>query len=33
MSKADEDVFKREFGTDPHHLIGQFLVHLAACEI
>jgi len=33
MSKADEEVFKREFGTDPHHLIGQFLVHLAACEI
>lgn len=33
MNKVDEDVFKREFGTDPHHLIGQFLVHLAACEI
>lgn len=33
MSPADEAAFKKEFGTDPHHLIGQFLVHLASCEV
>ncbi len=33
MDKADEARFRAEFGTDPHHLIGQFLVHLAACEV
>jgi hypothetical protein len=31
MDKAAEDRFRKEFGTDPHHLIGPFLVHLAAC--
>lgn len=33
MDKADEARFRAEFGSDPHHLIGQFLVHLAACEV
>lgn len=33
MEKVDEDRFRKEFGTDPHHLIGQFLVHLAACQV
>jgi hypothetical protein len=33
MSPEDEIRFRQEFGTDPHHLIGQFLVHLASCEI
>lgn len=33
MDKADESRFREEFGTDPHHLIGQFLVHLTACEV
>lgn len=33
MAIADEPAFKREFGSDPHHLIGGFLVHLASCEI
>lgn len=31
MDKAAEQRFLREFGTDAHHLIGPFLVHLAAC--
>ncbi|WP_338086844.1 hypothetical protein [Magnetospirillum aberrantis] len=33
MDKADEKQFHEEFGADPHHLIGQFLVHLAACNV
>jgi hypothetical protein len=33
MPKADEALFRDEFGSDPHHLIGQFLVHLASCEV
>lgn len=33
MDKADEARFRDEFGSDFHHLIGQFLVHLAACEV
>jgi hypothetical protein len=33
MDKADEDLFRKEFGADPHHLIGPFLVHLAACRV
>lgn len=33
IEPADEELFKKEFGTDPHHLIGQFLVHLASCQI
>ncbi len=33
MDKADEKHFREMFGTDPHHLIGHFLVHLAACEV
>lgn len=33
ISSGDEALFKKEFGSDPHHLIGQFLVHLASCEV
>jgi len=33
MDKADEKAFREQFGTDPHHLLGQFLVHLASCEV
>lgn len=33
ISAEDEDLFRQEFGTDPHHLIGPFLVHLAACPV
>ncbi|HLO76999.1 MAG TPA: hypothetical protein VK196_11155 [Magnetospirillum sp.] len=33
MDKQDEKRFREDFGADPHHLIGQFLVHLAACEV
>ncbi|MBX9635345.1 MAG: hypothetical protein K2X44_10230 [Magnetospirillum sp.] len=33
MDKDDEAAFRKEFGSDPHHLIGQFLVHLASCQI
>jgi hypothetical protein len=33
MDKADEQRFREEFGTDPHHLIGQFLIHLTSCEV
>lgn len=33
ISPADEERFRKEFGTDPHHLIGQFLVHLASCRV
>jgi len=32
MSQEDEARFRAEFGSDPHRLIGQFLVNLAACE-
>lgn len=33
MKPEDEVLFRQEFGTDPHHHIGPFLVHLAACGI
>lgn len=33
ISPADEALFRKEFGTDPHHLIGDFLVHLASCVV
>ena len=33
ISPADLDAFRREFGADPHHLIGDFLMHLAACPV
>lgn len=33
MDKADQVRFQEEFGTDPHHLIGHFLVQLAACQV
>lgn len=33
MDRAGEDLFRKEFGTDPHHLIGPFLVHLASCQV
>ena len=29
---ADEAAFRQEFGADPHHLIGDFLMHLASCQ-
>lgn len=32
MTPKEETEFKKEFGTDAHHMIGPFLVHLAACE-
>lgn len=31
ITPADEHRFREEFGSDPHRLIGPFLVHLAAC--
>jgi hypothetical protein len=33
IDPEDEAAFRKAFGTDPHHLIGQFLVHLASCRI
>jgi hypothetical protein len=33
MPPSDEPLFRKEFGSDPHHLIGHFLVHLASCEM
>ncbi len=33
LPKADEDLFRHEFGGDPHHILGPFLVHLAACRV
>ena len=33
LSAKEEVAFKAEFGTDPHHLIGGFLVNLATCAI
>lgn len=33
IAPADMEPFRREFGADPHHLIGDFLVHLAACPV
>ncbi|BAE51503.1 hypothetical protein [Paramagnetospirillum magneticum] len=33
LDRKDEVAFQREFGADPHHLIGAFLVNLATCAI
>ncbi|MBC7950281.1 MAG: hypothetical protein H7Z12_00485 [Rhodospirillaceae bacterium] len=33
LEASDEELFRQEFGSDPHHLIGQFLVHLATCQV
>lgn len=33
LSKREEEAFGKEFGTDPHHLIGGFLVNLATCAV
>jgi hypothetical protein len=33
IKAADGEVFRREFGADPHHLIGDFLMHLASCAV
>lgn len=31
ITAEDEELFRKEFGADPHHHIGEFLVHLTAC--
>ncbi|MBI3447062.1 MAG: hypothetical protein HY055_17265 [Magnetospirillum sp.] len=33
LTPRDEAAFRKEFGNDPHHLIGGFLVNLATCAI
>ncbi|MGE5506516.1 MAG: hypothetical protein ACM31L_18985 [Actinomycetota bacterium] len=33
LSGDDEALFRQEFGNDPHHLIGPFLVNLTTCPI
>jgi hypothetical protein len=33
LNRKDEAAFLKEFGADPHHLIGGFLVNLATCAI
>ncbi|CAA7625185.1 hypothetical protein [Magnetospirillum sp. SS-4] len=33
LSSRDDATFRKEFGVDPHHLIGGFLVNLATCTI
>ncbi len=33
LDRRDEAAFLKEFGTDPHHLIGGFLVNLATCAV
>lgn len=33
LNRKDEAAFQKEFGTDPHHLIGGFLVNLATCMV
>lgn len=33
LPPQDDSLFKKEFGADPHHLIGPFLVNLATCPI
>ncbi len=30
---GDDDAFRKEFGADPHHLIGDFLVNLSRCLV
>ena len=31
LSPRDDAAFRKEFGSDPHHLIGEFLVNLSMC--
>ncbi len=33
LDHKDEVAFQKEFGSDPHHLIGGFLVNLATCAV
>lgn len=33
LSPKDDVAFRKEFGTDPHHLIGGFLVNLSMCMV
>jgi hypothetical protein len=33
MLPKDEALFKKEFGADPHHHIGPFLVNLTTCRV
>jgi len=33
LDRKDEAAFLKEFGADPHHLIGGFLVNLSTCAI
>lgn len=33
LSPKDDAAFRKEFGADPHHLIGGFLVNLSMCVV
>ena len=33
LSPKDDAAFRKEFGSDPHHLIGGFLVNLSMCLV
>lgn len=33
LSPGDDALFRKEFGNDPHHLIGSFLVNLTTCPV
>ncbi len=33
LPRKDDVAFRKEFGTDPHHLIGGFLVNLSMCLV
>lgn len=33
LDRRDSEAFQKEFGSDPHHLIGGFLVNLATCVV
>lgn len=33
LSPKDDAAFRKEFGADPHHLIGGFLVNLSMCLV
>ncbi|CAA7622730.1 conserved hypothetical protein [Candidatus Terasakiella magnetica] len=33
LPPKDDAAFRKEFGADPHHLIGSFLVNLSMCAI
>lgn len=33
LSPKDDMAFRKEFGSDPHHLIGGFLVNLSMCVV